>query len=301
MFYKPRLATSELKLLRLLNARMNLTGREKQHYLNLEKGFEGELKFDLLLDGLTGERLILNDLLLEINNTSFQLDSLMIVQDTIYTFEIKNMEGEFYYENHSFHSISGTEIKNPNHQSQRSKILLRQLLKNINLHFPVEAFVIFVNPHFTLYQAPRELPIILPTQLQSFMTTLASKPSKLNSRHTKLAETLLLEHHNESPYTRRPAYHYRQLKKGITCPKCHAFMLKTENRMLMCGSCSWMENLDSPVMRSIEEFKLLFPDQKITTRVMVDWCGGDYSDKTIRRILVQNLSLKGYGRWTYFE
>jgi hypothetical protein len=93
MFYKPRQATSELKLLRLLNARLNLTAREKQHYLNLEKGFEDEVKFDLLLEGLPGERLILNDLLLEMNNTSFQIDSLMIAQDMIYTFEIKNMEG----------------------------------------------------------------------------------------------------------------------------------------------------------------------------------------------------------------
>jgi hypothetical protein len=78
-------------------------------------------------------------------------------------------------------------------------------------------------------------------------------------------------------------------------------MSKAENRVLMCESCGCMENLDSAVMRSAGDFKLLFPDLKVTTRVIEDWCGGIYSSKIIRRILVQNLKLKGYGRWTYFE
>ncbi|MGM0904789.1 MAG: hypothetical protein ACQEXB_27495 [Bacillota bacterium] len=52
MILKPRQVSDELKLMRILNARMELTEKDKQNYLNLEKGFEGELKFDALMKNL---------------------------------------------------------------------------------------------------------------------------------------------------------------------------------------------------------------------------------------------------------
>ena len=44
---------------------LELTDKEKFHYLNLEKGYEGEVKFDQLtnLETLREERYIINDLL----------------------------------------------------------------------------------------------------------------------------------------------------------------------------------------------------------------------------------------------
>lgn len=74
---------------------------------------------------------------LKMNNTSFQIDSLMIAQDTIYNFEVKNMGSEYFYEDNTFYSVTGTEIKNPIYQTQRSKALLRQLLKIL-----IETFIL---------------------------------------------------------------------------------------------------------------------------------------------------------------
>jgi hypothetical protein len=48
MFKKPRTESLKLKLFRFLNTRMELSSKDKQYYLNLEKGFEGEVMFDLL-------------------------------------------------------------------------------------------------------------------------------------------------------------------------------------------------------------------------------------------------------------
>ena len=72
--------------------------RENQNYINLEKGYEGERNFEVLLEHHLSEGLILNDLLLEKNNTLFQIDSLLISQNSIYLFEVKNYEGDFYIE-----------------------------------------------------------------------------------------------------------------------------------------------------------------------------------------------------------
>lgn len=44
---KPRTVSTELIILRRLNTRMELTQTDKQLYVSLEKGYEGEVKFDL--------------------------------------------------------------------------------------------------------------------------------------------------------------------------------------------------------------------------------------------------------------
>lgn len=75
MLLRGRTESYELLALRFLNSRMKLTEQEKFRLLNLEKGYEGEVKFDQLAEGLHEERYIINDLLLEINNSYFQIDT----------------------------------------------------------------------------------------------------------------------------------------------------------------------------------------------------------------------------------
>src|SRR4051812_33780847 len=113
MAYKPRIEKDELKILRSLNARMDLTEKDKKHYYKLKKGYEGEVMFDLLTEKLPEERLILNDLLLETNNTKFQIDTAMIVQEKIHLFEVKNFEADYEYDSGKFQTISGKEYSNP--------------------------------------------------------------------------------------------------------------------------------------------------------------------------------------------
>ncbi|MFD0826810.1 nuclease-related domain-containing protein [Neobacillus sp. M.A.Huq-85] len=83
MFYKPRPVPIDLIKMRSLHARMNLTPTERKYYLNREKGFEGEVMFDKLTEKLESDCLILNDLLFELNNTEFQIDTTIIFQNTI--------------------------------------------------------------------------------------------------------------------------------------------------------------------------------------------------------------------------
>ncbi|WP_312472380.1 hypothetical protein [Neobacillus sp.] len=52
MAYKPRKEREEITILRSLNTRMNLPEEDKWNYLNLKKGFEGEVMFDSLTEKL---------------------------------------------------------------------------------------------------------------------------------------------------------------------------------------------------------------------------------------------------------
>lgn len=302
MAYKPRFETGELLILRILDKRMNLTAEEHQYYKNKEKGFEGEVQFDLLTEKLLSDCLILNDLLLEVNNSIFQIDTTIIFQETIYPFEVKNYEGDFIFKPDCLEKISGKNYKNPLDQLKRSKFLLRQLLHNLGYNIPIEGSVVFVNPEFTLYQTPLNEPIVYHSQLNRFMKKLNRLPSNITNREKNIADKLVSLHQIESPYIRLPHYDYNQLRKGITCVACNSFQVTvpTGARKVVCDECRCEESFESAVLRNVEEIKLLFPDKKITTNLVFEWCGVVGSKKTIKKFLMKNYRSIGKKKYTYY-
>ncbi len=155
-------------------------------------------------------------MLLKINKKTVQFDSLLITQEAIYLFEVKNFEGDFYYESDRLYTLSKLEVMNPLHQLSSGESLLRQLLNSLGYRIPIEAFVVFINSEFTLYRSPLKKPFIFSTQFHRFMQKLDAILSKLNKRHKMLADKLLSLHLDESPYNQLPPFHYDQLKKELT-------------------------------------------------------------------------------------
>ncbi|MEH7503487.1 nuclease-related domain-containing protein [Neobacillus drentensis] len=300
MAYKPRFETGELLILRILDKRMNLTAEEHQYYKNKEKGFEGEFQFDLLTEKLQSECFILNDLLLEVNNSKFQIDTTIIFQDIIYPFEVKNYEGDFLFKPDCLEKISGKNYKNPLDQLKRSKFLLRQLLHNLGYNIPIEGSVVFINPEFTLYQTPLNEPIVYHSQLNRFMKKLNRLPSNITNREKNIADKLVSLHQIESPYIRSPPYEYGQIKKGITCAACNSFSLFVSGNKFVCIQCGHPEEIESAVLRNVEEIKLLFPEKRVTTNCVYDWCGEVVSKKKINRILTKKFKRMGQGRFSFY-
>lgn len=280
---------------------MKLTEDDQRYYQNQEKGFQGEVQFDVLTEKLQRSCHILNDLQLEHNKSSFQLDSSLIFQETYSLFDVKNFEGEYVYDAEYFKTLSGRDFQNPLDQLKRSKLMLSQLLQPLGSKLKVEAYVIFINPQFTLYQTPPDLPFILPTQLETFMKKLDQKPSRLNQSHVNLADKLISLHQTVPPKIQLPHYSYETLKKGLTCCKCDSFSVTIVGKKLICGKCGGEEMVTVAVMRNVEEFKLLFPERKITTNIIHEWCRVVNSKKTISRVLGKHLYIKGVHQWTYYE
>lgn len=280
---------------------MDLSKKDKQHFFNLQKGYEGEIVFDSLTEQIQCECFILNDLLLKQNNTTFQIDSLIIFQESIYIFEVKNYEGNYYYESERLYKTPDSEITNPLNQLTRSESLLRQLLQNMRCSIPIYASVVFIHPEFTLYQTPLNQPFIFPTQVNRYVKKLSKTPSKLNEKHKQLADQLISLHIEDSPFTQLPSYQYNQLQKGVTCCNCISFSIAVEGRVCVCKECGYEEIVATAVMRNVNEFKLLFPDQKITTNIIYDWCQMVNSKTRIKRILEKNFTKVGVHQWSYYE
>ncbi|WP_216830640.1 nuclease-related domain-containing protein [Alkalihalobacterium elongatum] len=296
MFVKTRKETIELKILRSLNARMQLPKKDENYYSYMEKGFAGEQRFDNWLETLTNDCLILNDLLIEINNTVIQIDTLIITADTLYLFEVKNYEGDYFIESERWFTLAKTEIKNPLLQLKRSESLFQRLLQDLGFTSSVESSLVFVNRDFYLYQAPLNVPILFSHQIERFLGRLNMRSSKLKEKHSRLADHLLSLHLEESPYSRVPEYSFGELEKGIMCGECLSLVTVIDDKDLICSSCDFVEDVDSAVLSSVEEFTMLFPDEKITTNLIHEWCNVPVSKKAIRRVLQTKYKLVGHGK-----
>ncbi|WP_226086801.1 nuclease-related domain-containing protein [Mesobacillus sp. S13] len=301
MIVKERTKPEELVLLHALKPRMELEEKDAQNLWTLEKGYEGEVQFDQWFTGYQVESLILNDLLLEVNGTLFQIDSFVITQDRLHLFEVKNLEGDYYLDGDKFKTVAGKETKNPLHQLSRAESLLKQLLKELGFYIPLEPHLVFINPEFALLQAPLKSHIILPNQLNRFMDKMNRTSSKLNNKHTKLAEALLSLHITKSPYSRVPSYDFGMLRKGVICGGCGGFLESFRQKRAVCSYCGTGDSIESLILQALKSFLILFPGQKVTTTAIYDWCNGNLPKKSIRRVLKDNLSASGECKSTYYE
>lgn len=301
MILKSRTESDELLKMRSLNTRMELTQEEMFHYFNLEKGYEGEVKFDRMAECLQEERYIINDLLLKIKNSYFQIDTTLISQEAIRLLDVKNFDGDFCLEGDRFYGVkNGREYKNPILQLSKCASQFRQLLHDLKLSFLVEASVIFINPEFTLYNAQADQPIILPNQINRFLKNINNTPSTVNDGHKKLAKQLISLHQTKYPFPQVPNYQYEQLKKGMYCKFCRSSLLTLQNHHYVCGKCGGHETVKDAILRNVREFQLLFPERRITTTNIYEWCNLDLSKRTFCRLLKKNFTAVGKTSDSYY-
>jgi hypothetical protein len=294
MFIKDRFESRELIILRILGLRGELTEKEKYQLWRLERGYEGEVKFDQCTKNLGDNVYVINDLLLEVNDSWFQIDTVLI-SHKVRLIDVKNYDGDYILKDRKLYSIGTNNLcKNPLEQLRRSENLFLQLLQKYKYNIQVEAKDIFINPNFFLYQAPIDEPFIFPSQVNQYVDSIKKNTNPLNDRHKRLAELLISLHQTENPYAKIPSYDEQHLKKGPYCVSCKSFHVFVEGRNLICGDCGAHEDLDLLVLRMVNEYNILFPDKKITTQGIYEWCGGVISRKTIRRVLKDNF--KGVGK-----
>src|SRR4051794_13449789 len=98
-----------------------------------------------------------------------------------------------------------------------------------------------------------------------------------------------------------PPYNYKSLRKGLTCAVCQSFKVTVKDKNLVCAMCNHQELVDTSILRAVEEIKLLFPGEKITTIRVYDWCRVIPSIKTIRRVLIQNYNVIGKKEYQFLD
>lgn len=299
---KSRQKSQLLSTLQLLEKRTHLSDEDGQYLYSMEKGLEGEELFDTQVKKyLKGAVVVLNDLLLTIKGTTIQLDSLMITERGVMVYEIKNYKGGYDLQSGKLLKINGQEILNPLSQLNRSLVKLRQLLNDWNIDEKVEGAVMFVEPSFHLYNADPSDPFIFPTQIQDHFSSANDKMNRLSKTHHLLADKFLTLNQMEAPYQKQlPVFDYPSLKKGLACHSCGGFNLERTQRSCLCKDCALKVSLEATLLKNIEDLLTLFPDEKLTTALIYDWCGGALNFRRIRRTLKNNYTAMGKTTGTYY-
>ncbi|MBD7939525.1 NERD domain-containing protein [Cytobacillus sp. Sa5YUA1] len=298
---KPLKPSHQLQLFRALSARKEFSLEESQYFHSLQKGYEGEKRWQEYLKELPPEIPILYDLTLNINHTTFQIDALIIYQQHITFFEVKNYSGNFTSQDRHWYHSTDKEIKNPSIQIERNETLIRQFFKQHHLHLTFDYLLIFVNSEFMLYDATPRKNLILPPQIPSLIKKLKQISHTPTIHHTKIIQTLL-SHQTEQPLFVIPDYTYHDVAKGLFCKKCNQRMERMANRnRMICTSCKTVYSFESALLNLIDEFSILFAPMRITNQVIYEWCNRIISKSTIRRVLGHHYALKGNGRGAYYE
>lgn len=304
MIYKQQTKSINLLIMESLYRRMKLTGKGYYYYLNLDKGFVGEVKLDRCSELAPGERLLLGDLFLKAGGKSRQIDALVITSKAALLYEVKNFEGEYIYKDDRVFRIGlDKPLFNPFSQLDEAETLLRQVFSELGIQLPVQSFVVFVNPNMTLYQAPQHPNLLMASNLDKHFEDTGKGLTRLTSQHkssaNKLCELCMPELRSQSI----PEYTFEELRKGVTCAGCGSFiheMTPKKSKYCCCTKCGHKEIASVTLDRHIDECALLFPDLSLTSVMIHYWCGGLFELPRIRAHLKKRFKVQGKNRWTTY-
>src|SRR5699024_2410967 len=103
MVVVPQLSKTTEKLT-YLKRRVRLTNEEENVLHNGLHGYLGEKSFATILEAnFSGNFSVLYDVLLEYQNSHFQIDALLMQDEHLYLFEIKHFYGDYVYQDDNFY------------------------------------------------------------------------------------------------------------------------------------------------------------------------------------------------------
>lgn len=273
-----------VKTFESLNRRMSFKAHDQFRFTNSQLGSSGEFNFGKYLLNQSFDYLAIYDSEFEASLCP-QLDFIVVTWDMIYLYDIKNFSGNYYYEDGEFFTSQKKKIRSPFIQLDRAYETLDILLRNAGIQFPITKRLIFINPEFQLYGNSDALPLVTHAQLNRHFQSIKNRSRKLDQRHHAIADYIESRRYEKDFYDIGIFYSYDRLKKGVWCCDCVCQALVSSHRHFLCPACRRYYTKTEAVMHCLYEFRLLFPEKKITSVLLRDWCGHTVSLETTRKVL----------------
>ena len=142
---------------------------------------------------------------------------------------------------------------------------------------------------------------MLHSQIEKHLDKVNPKGRPILNRHRYVAHKLMEAIIDEAPYQKQlPSFTYEELKKKPRCPTCYFSEWRLTQRSSTCLSCLSKITIEELVIQQVEDFKLLFPDKRVTRNSIHDWCGGVIPDRRIQIILRNNYKKRGLTSGTLY-
>ena len=193
-------------------------------------------------------------------NTSYQIDFILILPHCLLILEVKNITGVVRYipHAHEFQRIKSTgeidSFRNPFDQAYRHQQLLEWLLKKSNISLPVYYAIIMTNPNCTIDISLKDYPILHLSYLRRYLNGLSSTTAE--KTNTQLIKKLLLKHSQILPPPK--LVQAEELIRGVICIKCNGQMTYAHG-ISNCPHCGYKTRLG--IHETIRDFYLLIGDE----------------------------------------
>lgn len=287
--------------LEALKWRMPLASEQLYYLDNLQRGYEGEREFKKFVDSYIGDSAVLiTDFTFSVDGTVRQIDAFIIFNDAVIIFEVKNYQGDYLFKNGEFYNTKYRDkIKSPIEQLDNTVILLKRLYKKIGMHIPIKSYVVFIGEDFHLYEAPRNINIVMRSQLPKFLNELRLTYRRADETIMEFVTTLNGFKHLEERRL-HIEYSYDSLKKSLFCSEDGGELVLNNRTYYECPKCYKKISIEDVVLQAILDFHTLFPEKKLTISTLYNFTGGRISKYHYRKLLKKNFKRLGNGRSVHY-
>lgn len=300
MFVNKRVKSVTYRVMESLYHRMGLNGSDEFYFKNQVSGHNGENGLDEFLQLIAHLCTIFVNMMLRQGGTEFEIDTILVRGNRMHLYDVKNYQGEYYDEDGRMVSASGRRVANPFGKLDRAETLMTLFLKRFGLNYEVSAFVVYINEEFTFHGAPHNEAVLFRSQIKQHLRDFVRQNNDTGMDHSRLIKVLL--ENNLPDYRSKdiPEYGFDDLRKGIWCPDCGSFEHQHSRQSVRCINCGKKMSIQTDIIRNAEEWQRLFPEEKLTTAKIYEWCGGVYSKQRITYALKKSFMKVSNTKGTYF-
>ena len=285
--------------LEILSRRTVLGARDKKDLVKYQLGYDGELQFDGIVEGLRAPVVHLKDYRFRLDAAAedrkttagpseVQIDNIIIAGDQLYTFEIKNYQYDIEYTaDRSWRFAGGKEIVNPLNQVDNHRNVLTEMMREFNMHFNMTNNIVFIHPEQTIYNLPNHQNIYIRNNLMKRLKYVLQPNQYDYSRFIELLDSRRVV---KSAYDTDVNVTFEELSGGVFCPDCANSPLRRVHRgKFRCESCSHDYTSVEVLKQLVEELRILNSSWQLSSSKLAEYSGHTFSSATIRRYRQKNL------------
>jgi len=283
---------TRLEILREINRRQGLeqSSKLKNEYIRLEKGYEGEKSLETYLTDYGDPNwFIIKNLWLDFN-TNFEIDTLLITQAGLYSFEIKNYTGELEFTNNQWFRYGKKIGHDAISQTQKITTNLQYIIQKLPNAPNLKGVLAFVgeNNSVKINDDITDIKILIRNGIKDYIWDIMKDERKFPGYPPDVDALLKVfaEYEGKKSYVEEEITEKikNNIKKGICCSRCGNFNIRTKEDVVIC-SCGIHEPKEQTIVRTICEYGVIHHGRYITTNELTQFFDGYISRSTVLRYL----------------
>ncbi|WP_414055863.1 nuclease-related domain-containing protein [Macrococcus equi] len=275
--------------------RVTLDDLDMMNLKRLHQGYSGELVFYEMIKDFEG-CIVLWDISLETPGRA-QFDFIVITDERIYHFDVKNFSGKYTYKDGNFISEKQYVSSDVLSRLNRGHKVMQQFLAQVNVDFPFHSRVVFINETFQLKGFEASDSVIFADDLYKICDYLGSK-KVITQEMIDLAQDIIYHHKPKNYFERIHYYSIEEMQKGVRCPKCRRIGMQQRKRMrYMLCPCGYKESNMDIVHRTYDILEN-FGAEKITATMIADWTGLEV--RCVQKMMFKHYQRVGKAKGTYY-